>query len=112
MNSSRNSHDNYDHHNANRADPTVRSFDGYQLFIGNDRSDHNLGSDAKMDIAFGRAGNDHLSGGGMGDDLIGGIGNDQLIGGAGSDHLDGFQTIGSLEAMERTPSWDGTAVTT
>ena len=62
--------------------PTVRSFDDYQLYIGNDRANHFAGSD--MTVAIGRGGSDHLQGGAMDDDLIGGKGNDHLVGGAGA----------------------------
>jgi Ca2+-binding RTX toxin-like protein len=68
---------------------TSRAFGDYALFVGNDRSDRYEGSDAKMDMAFGRSGNDVLTGAGMGDDLIGGKGNDLLSGGMGDDHLIG-----------------------
>lgn len=68
---------------------TSRSFGDYALFVGNDHSDRYGGSDAKMDMAFGRGGNDVLTGAGMGDDLIGGKGNDLLSGGMGDDHLIG-----------------------
>lgn len=70
-------------------DTTIRTFDDYQLFIGNEKSNQYSGSDRAMDIAFGRSGNDRLNGRGMGDDLIGGKGNDVLQGAAGADHLDG-----------------------
>lgn len=86
MNNTRHMH----HHGIRHTDGlTYQSFDEYQLFVGNDRSNHDRESHAAMDIAFGRAGNDHLSGGGMGDDLMGGAGNDQLAGSAGADHLVG-----------------------
>jgi serralysin len=69
--------------------PTLQSFDDYQLYIGTARSNHFAGSDASMTVAFGRGGNDHLQGGAMDDDLVGGKGNDRLLGGSGADHLVG-----------------------
>jgi serralysin len=66
-----------------------QSFDGYQLYIGDGRSNQYTGLDNKIDIAFGRGRNDHLAGGGMADDLVGGAGNDRLNGAAGEDHLNG-----------------------
>ncbi len=78
-----------DRHHHSGDDITVQTFDDYLLFIGDRHSDRLTGADEQMNIAFGRAGNDHLVGGAMDDDLIGGSGNDRLIGGEGSDHLVG-----------------------
>ncbi|MFN5686016.1 MAG: calcium-binding protein, partial [Bradyrhizobium sp.] len=78
-----------DRHHHSGDDITVQTFDDYLLFIGDHHSDRLTGADEQMNIAFGRAGNDHLVGGAMDDDLIGGSGNDRLIGGEGSDHLVG-----------------------
>lgn len=66
-----------------------QTFGDYELFVGNSHPNRYEGSDAKMDIAFGRRGNDALTGAGMGDDLIGRKGNDRLSGGMGEDHLVG-----------------------
>lgn len=69
--------------------PTLQSFDDYQLYIGTERANHFTGSDSDMTVALGRADSDHLRGGSLDDDLIGGKGNDHLIGAAGADHLVG-----------------------
>ena len=39
---------------------TLKSFGDYALFVGNGRSYRSDGSDAKMDIAFGRSGSEYL----------------------------------------------------
>ena len=70
-------------------DTTFRTFGDYALFVGAGRSDRYEGSDARMDMAFGRSGNDVMIGAGMADDLIGGKGNDRLSGSMGDDHLIG-----------------------
>lgn len=70
-------------------DGTIKTFGDYELFVGDSHPNRYEGSDAKMDIAFGRSGNDALTGAGRGDDLIGGKGNDRLSGGMGEDHLVG-----------------------
>lgn len=59
----------------------IQTFDDYQLYIGDDSSNHFSGPSSDMNIAFGRGGNDQLSGASMDDDLIGGAGNDVLTGG-------------------------------
>lgn len=79
-----------DRHHHHSVDETIaQTFDDYLLFIGDRHSDRFAGSDDQMSIAFGRAGNDRLSGGAMDDDLIGGVGNEHLVGAAGSDHIVG-----------------------
>lgn len=87
--SSRQQHHPAPHHPGLDSDITTRSFDDYRLYVGDAGSEHRRGSDDAMDVAFGRNGNDHLSGRDLGDDLIGGNGNDHLTGGDGSDHLVG-----------------------
>lgn len=79
------------HHDEGGLKPHAvpKEFDGYQLYVGDGRSNQYAGSAGEMDVVFGRSGNDRLSGAGMGDDLIGGDGNDHLSGGAGPDHLVG-----------------------
>ena len=79
--------ENRHHHSGD--DGNTQTFDDYLLFIGDHHSDRFTGSDDRMNIAFGRDGNDRLVGGAMDDDLNGGAGNDHLIGGGGSNHLVG-----------------------
>lgn len=76
-------------HRGHRDDDDSRyAFDDYRIVLGGAGSNTYAGS-SRMDVAFGRAGNDDLSGRFGDDDLLGGIGNDVLSGGAGMDHLDG-----------------------
>lgn len=77
----------HDHHEND--DTVHQTFDDYQLYIGDGHSNHDVGPSGDMTIAFGRGGNDQLSGASMDDDLIGGAGNDVLTGAAGADHLVG-----------------------
>lgn len=81
-------------------DTTIQTFGDYELFVGNSHPDRYEGSDAKTDIAFGRSGNDALTGAGRGDDLIGGI-----IWWVGS------AMTGSLAGMPPTRSWAATVTT-
>lgn len=64
-------------------------FDDYELFVGRGRSDVHSATNDKIELAFGRPGDDHLSGGSMGDELAGGKGDDRLLGAGGEDHLIG-----------------------
>lgn len=77
-----------DHSGFQRGVVSEFKFDDYVFFVGNQARNGYPGSE-RMDIAFGRGGNDRLTGGPADDDLIGGSGNDRLSGGSGADHLDG-----------------------
>ncbi|KQT15222.1 hypothetical protein ASG57_32600 [Bradyrhizobium sp. Leaf396] len=77
-----------DHSGSPHGSISPFGFGDYFFFMGDRANNGYPGSDG-MDVAFGRGGNDRLTGGPADDDLIGGIGNDRLSGGSGADHLDG-----------------------